>query len=102
MAFVAKKMFLTKKGVGKHVERLSSFEARFGAHAGIAGLLNIRPRLLDLPRRCKINFSGSEGLQAPIKPARSRSLSSGENSTKEAAFASLRTGELASQLHERD
>ena len=63
MAFVAKKIFLTK-GVGKHRERLSSFELAL-RNAGIAACNIVRVSSI-FPPNCKL-ISRSEGLKH-IKP----------------------------------
>ena len=59
MAFVAKKIFLTK-GVGKHRERLSSFELALRS-AGIAACNIVRVSSI-FPPYCKL-ISRSEGLK---------------------------------------
>jgi len=59
MAFVAKKIFLTK-GVGKHRERLSSFELAL-RNAGIAACNIVRVSSI-FPPHCKL-ISRSEGLK---------------------------------------
>src|ERR1700741_3723875 len=59
MAFVAKKIFLTK-GVGKHRERLSSFELAL-RNAGIAACNIVRVSSI-FPPYCKL-ISRSEGLK---------------------------------------
>ena len=59
MAFVAKKIFLTK-GVGKHRERLSSFELALRS-AGIAACNIVRVSSI-FPPNCKL-ISRSEGLK---------------------------------------
>jgi len=71
MAFVAKKIFLTK-GVGKHRERLSSFELAL-RNAGIAACNIVRVSSI-FPPNCKL-ISRSEGLKH-IKPGKWRSPSS--------------------------
>jgi arginine decarboxylase len=63
MAFVAKKIFLTK-GVGKHRERLSSFELAL-RNAGIAACNIVRVSSI-FPPNCKL-ISRSEGLKQ-IRP----------------------------------
>ncbi len=68
MAFVAKKIFLTK-GVGKHRERLSSFELAL-RNAGIAACNIVRVSSI-FPPNCKLI-------------SRSEKLNISENSTKEA------------------
>jgi len=67
MAFVAKKIFLTK-GVGKHRERLSSFELAL-RNAGIAACNIVRVSSI-FPPNCKL-ISRSEGLKH-IKPRSGR------------------------------
>ena len=67
MAFVAKKIFLTK-GVGKHRERLSSFELAL-RNAGIAACNIVRVSSI-FPPNCKL-ISRSEGLKY-IKPGPGR------------------------------
>jgi arginine decarboxylase len=79
MAFVAKKIFLTK-GVGKHRERLSSFELAL-RNAGIAACNIVRVSSI-FPPNCKL-ISRSEGLKH-IKPGQVAFTVISENSTKEA------------------
>src|SRR5258705_11800057 len=78
MAFVAKKIFLTK-GVGKHRERLSSFELAL-RNAGIAACNIVRVSSI-FPPNCKL-ISRSEGLKL-IKPGQVAFTVISENSTKE-------------------
>ena len=78
MAFVAKKIFLTK-GVGKHRERLSSFELAL-RNAGIAACNIVRVSSI-FPPNCKL-ISRSEGLKH-IKPGQVAFTVISENSTKE-------------------
>src|SRR5438876_2959145 len=79
MSFVAKKIFLTK-GVGKHRERLSSFELAL-RNAGIAACNIVRVSSI-FPPNCKL-ISRSEGLKH-IKPGQVAFTVISENSTKEA------------------
>ncbi|HZV60362.1 MAG TPA: arginine decarboxylase, pyruvoyl-dependent, partial [Candidatus Eremiobacteraceae bacterium] len=79
MAFVAKKIFLTK-GVGKHRERLSSFELAL-RNAGIAACNIVRVSSI-FPPNCKL-ISRSEGLKH-IKLGQVAFTVISENSTKEA------------------
>jgi len=79
MAFVAKKIFLTK-GVGKHRERLSSFELAL-RNAGIAACNIVRVSSI-FPPNCKL-ISRSEGLKH-MKPGQVAFTVISENSTKEA------------------
>jgi arginine decarboxylase len=79
MAFVAKKIFLTK-GVGKHRERLSSFELAL-RNAGIAACNIVRVSSI-FPPNCKL-ISRSEGLKH-LKPGQVAFTVISENSTKEA------------------
>src|SRR5260370_16079124 len=79
MSFVAKKIFLTK-GVGKHPERLSSFEVAL-PNAGIAACNIVRVSSI-FPPNCKL-ISRSEGLKH-IKPGQVAFTVISENSTKEA------------------
>src|SRR6266852_309134 len=79
MAFVAKKIFLTK-GVGKHRERLSSFELAL-RNAGIAACNIVRVSSI-FPPNCKL-ISRSEGLKH-IRPGQVAFTVISENSTKEA------------------
>src|ERR1700740_728126 len=78
MAFVAKKIFLTK-GVGKHRERLSSFELALRS-AGIAACNIVRVSSI-FPPNCRL-ISRSEGLKL-IKPGQVAFTVISENSTKE-------------------
>ena len=78
MAFVAKKIFLTK-GVGKHRERLSSFELAL-RNAGIAACNIVRVSSI-FPPNCKL-ISRSEGLKL-IKPGQVAFTVISENSTRE-------------------
>src|ERR1035437_9314083 len=78
MAFVAKKIFLTK-GVGKHRERLSSFELALRS-AGIAACNIVRVSSI-FPPNCKL-ISRSEGLKH-IKPGQVAFTVISENSTRE-------------------
>jgi arginine decarboxylase len=78
MAFVAKKIFLTK-GVGKHRERLSSFELAL-RNAGIAACNIVRVSSI-FPPNCKL-ISRSEGLKQ-IRPGQVAFTVISENSTKE-------------------
>jgi arginine decarboxylase len=78
MAFVAKKIFLTK-GVGKHRERLSSFELAL-RNAGVAACNIVRVSSI-FPPSCKL-ISRSEGLKH-IKPGQVAFTVISENSTKE-------------------
>src|SRR5260370_30493483 len=79
MAFVAKKIFLTK-GVGKHRERLSSFELAL-RNAGIAACNIVRVSSI-FPPNCKL-ISRSEGLKH-MNPGQVAFTVISENSTKEA------------------
>src|SRR6266436_3591261 len=79
MAFVAKKIFLTK-GVGKHRERLSSFELALRS-AGIAACNIVRVSSI-FPPNCKL-ISRSEGLKH-IEPGQVAFTVISENSTREA------------------
>jgi len=79
MAFVAKKIFLTK-GVGKHRERLSSFELALRS-AGIAACNIVRVSSI-FPPNCKL-ISRSEGLKH-LKPGQVAFTVISENSTREA------------------
>ena len=79
MAFVAKKIFLTK-GVGKHRERLSSFELAL-RNAGIAACNIVRVSSI-FPPNCKL-ISRSEGLKH-LRPGQVAFTVISENSTKEA------------------
>ena len=78
MAFVAKKIFLTK-GVGKHRERLSSFELAL-RNAGIAACNIVRVSSI-FPPNCKL-ISRSEGLKH-LRPGQVAFTVISENSTKE-------------------
>src|SRR6202022_2784006 len=78
MAFVAKKIFITK-GVGKHRERLSSFELAL-RNAGIAACNIVRVSSI-FPPNCKL-ISRSEGLKQ-IRPGQVAFTVISENSTKE-------------------
>ncbi len=76
--FVAKKIFLTK-GVGKHRERLSSFELALRS-AGIASCNLVRVSSI-FPPHCKL-ISRSEGLKL-LKPGQVTFVVLSENSTRE-------------------
>ncbi|MDA2914226.1 arginine decarboxylase, pyruvoyl-dependent [Acidobacteriia bacterium AH_259_A11_L15] len=76
--FVAKKIFLTK-GVGKHRERLSSFELALRA-AGIAACNIVRVSSI-FPPHCKL-ISRTEGLRL-LKPGQVTFVVLSENSTRE-------------------
>ena len=76
MAFVAKKIFLTK-GVGKHRERLSSFELAL-RNAGIAACNIVRVSSI-FPPNCKL-ISRSEGLKH-LNPGQVAFTVISENST---------------------
>src|ERR1700677_627066 len=78
MAFVAKKIFLTK-GVGKHRERLSSFELAL-RNAGIAACNIVRVSSI-FPPYCKL-ISRSEGLKH-LKPGQVAFTVISENQTRE-------------------
>src|SRR3989454_4835598 len=78
MALVAKKIFLTK-GVGKHRERLSSFELAL-RNAGIAACNIVRVSSI-FPPNCKL-ISRSEGLKH-LKPGQVAFTVISENSTRE-------------------
>ena len=78
MAFVAKKIFLTK-GVGKHRERLSSFELAL-RNAGIAACNIVRVSSI-FPPYCKL-ISRSEGLKH-ISPGQVAFTVISENQTRE-------------------
>ena len=78
MAFVAKKIFLTK-GVGKHRERLSSFELAL-RNAGIAACNIVRVSSI-FPPYCKL-ISRSEGLKH-FKPGQVAFTVISENQTRE-------------------
>jgi arginine decarboxylase len=79
MAFVAKRIFLTK-GVGKHRERLSSFELAL-RNAGIAACNIVRVSSI-FPPSCRL-ISRSEGLKY-IRPGQVAFTVISENSTREA------------------
>jgi arginine decarboxylase len=79
MAFVAKKIYLTK-GVGKHRERLSSFELALRS-AGIAACNIVRVSSI-FPPNCKL-ISRAEGLKR-LKAGRVVLTVISENSTREA------------------
>ena len=76
--FVAKKIFLTK-GVGKHRERLSSFELALRS-AGIAACNLVRVSSI-FPPHCKL-ISRTEGLKL-LKPGQVTFVVLSENSTRE-------------------
>lgn len=76
--FVAKKIFLTK-GVGKHRERLSSFELALRA-AGIAACNLVRVSSI-FPPHCKL-ISRTEGLKL-LRPGQVTFVVLSENSTRE-------------------
>src|SRR5271154_1530941 len=78
MAFVAKNILLTK-GVGKHRERLSSFELAL-RNAGIAACNIVRVSSI-FPPSCKL-ISRSEGLN-PLKPGQVAFTVISENQTRE-------------------
>jgi len=78
MAFVAKKIFLTK-GVGKHRERLSSFELAL-RNAGIAACNIVRVSSI-FPPSCKLIFA-QRRIEAH-KPGQVAFTVISENSTKE-------------------
>jgi arginine decarboxylase len=78
MPFVAKKIFLTK-GVGKHRERLSSFELALRS-AGIAACNIVRVSSI-FPPGCRL-ISRAEGLKL-IKPGQVAFCVISENSTRE-------------------
>jgi len=78
MAFVAKRIFLTK-GVGKHRERLSSFELALRS-AGIAACNIVRVSSI-FPPHCKL-ISRSEGLKH-LKPGQVAFTVISENQTRE-------------------
>src|SRR6202789_1912586 len=78
MAFVAKKIFLTK-GVGKHRERLSSFELAL-RNAGIAACNIVRVSSI-FPPHCKL-ISRSEG-ERTTRRARARVPLISENPARE-------------------
>src|ERR1700721_923057 len=79
MAFVAKKIFLTK-GVGKHRERLSSFELAL-RNAGIAACNIVRVSAI-FPPHCKL-IPRAEGLKH-LKPGQVAFTVISENQTREA------------------
>jgi len=76
--FVAKKIFLTK-GVGKHRERLSSFELALRT-AGIAACNLVRVSSI-FPPHCKL-ISRTEGLKL-LRPGQVTFVVLSENSTRE-------------------
>ncbi len=76
--FVAKKIFLTK-GVGKHRERLSSFELALRS-AGIASYNLVRVSSI-FPPNCKL-IPRTEGLKL-LKPGQVAFVVLSENSTRE-------------------
>lgn len=76
--FVAKKIFLTK-GVGKHRERLSSFELALRS-AGIASCNLVRVSSI-FPPHCKL-IPRTEGLKL-LKPGQVAFVVLSENSTRE-------------------
>jgi arginine decarboxylase len=76
--FVPKKIFLTK-GVGKHRERLSSFELALRS-AGIASCNLVRVSSI-FPPHCKL-ISRSEGLKK-LRPGQVTFVVLSENSTRE-------------------
>jgi len=76
--FVPKRIFLTK-GVGKHRERLSSFELALRS-AGIASCNLVRVSSI-FPSRCKL-VSRSEGLKR-LQPGQITFVVLSENSTRE-------------------
>ncbi|MBI4467033.1 MAG: arginine decarboxylase, pyruvoyl-dependent [Acidobacteria bacterium] len=76
--FVAKKIFLTK-GVGKHRERLSSFELALRS-AGIASCNLVRVSSI-FPPHCKL-ISRTEGLKL-LRPGQVTFVVLSENSTRE-------------------
>lgn len=76
--FVPKKIFLTK-GVGKHRERLSSFELALRS-AGIASCNLVRVSSI-FPPHCKL-ISRSEGLKL-LRPGQVTFVVISENSTRE-------------------
>lgn len=78
MSFVAKKIFITK-GVGKHRERLSSFELAL-RNAGIAACNIVRVSSI-FPPHCRL-ISRSEGLKK-LKPGQVAFTVISENSTRE-------------------
>jgi len=78
MAFVAKKIFLTK-GTGKHRERLSSFELAL-RNAGIAACNIVRVSSI-FPPYCRL-ISRTEGLKH-LKPGQVAFTVISENQTRE-------------------
>src|SRR5205807_10097992 len=76
--FVPKRMFLTK-GVGKHRERLTSFELALRS-AGIAACNLVRVSSI-FPPRCKL-ISRAEGIKE-LKPGQVTFVVMSENSTRE-------------------
>src|SRR5579863_1991570 len=76
--FVPKRMFLTK-GVGKHREKLTSFELALRS-AGIASCNLVRVSSI-FPPRCKL-ISRSEGVKE-LKPGQVTFVVMSENSTRE-------------------
>ncbi len=76
--FVPKKMFLTK-GVGKHRERLTSFELALRS-AGIAACNLVRVSSI-FPPRCKM-IPRAEGIKT-LKPGQVTFVVMSENSTRE-------------------
>src|SRR4030042_1814571 len=76
--FVPKKMFLTK-GVGKHREKLTSFELALRA-AGIASCNLVRVSSI-FPPRCKL-MSRAEGIKE-LRPGQVTFCVMSENSTRE-------------------
>ena len=76
--FVAKRMFFTK-GVGKHREKLTSFELALRS-AGIAACNLVRVSSI-FPPRCKL-ISRSEGARE-LKPGQVTFCVMSENSTRE-------------------
>ncbi len=76
--FVAKRMFLTK-GVGKHREKLTSFELALRS-AGVAACNLVRVSSI-FPPRCKI-IPRSEGIQE-LRPGQVTFAVISENSTRE-------------------
>src|ERR1700752_3588181 len=90
MAFVAKKIFLTK-GVGKHRERLSSFELAL-RNAGIAACNIVRVSSI-FPPNCKL-ISRSEGLKH-LRPGQVAFCVISENSTRDTPRLIAAAGGLA-------
>ena len=78
MMFVAKSIFLTK-GVGKHRERLTSFELALRS-AGIAACNLVRVSSI-FPPRCKL-ISRAAGLKY-LRPGQVRFVVMSENATRE-------------------